>query len=181
MKITFALLCAAALLAAPALAQEVSPPLPEAGDEPLVMPDEPTLIPDEPMLEYPVYVPDEPLFDEPSDTRPEPTFSKTQASIEEMKNRVKMREARTKAARDPAVLEAKAQAAAAKTFPAKREALGLYYDRLFMRMKKIDKSIEQRVDAAQAAYRRRLLQPRINPEDAAIINAAEAAAAAQQQ
>lgn len=180
MKTTFTLLCAA-LLALPALAQEVPPPLPESSDEP-ILPSEPTLIPDEPAPAPQTYIPDtEPSsIDEPLDPRPEPKFSKTQASIEEMKIRVKLREARTKADRDPAVQEAKARSKSANTFLAKRAALGVYYDRLFMRMKNIDGSIRERIDMAHAQYRRSLLQPRINAEDAAIVNAAPAPAATTQ-
>jgi hypothetical protein len=77
-----------------------------------------------------------------------PTFRKTKTSevAEEMKQRVRVRQAKTRAITDPKVQEALERADAAQTLPERRKALIDYYNALYDRMVKIDPSVKKSVE-----------------------------------
>lgn len=91
--------------------------------------------------------------------------SKTDQSTEELMERIRIREARTKAERDPQVQAEWANATAAKKDYYKREALKAYYTALYGRMVKIDPSLKKTLELHKAAALRRLEQTRIDPTE----------------
>ena len=72
--------------------------------------------------------------------------SATAAAEDELKQRIRLREARTKALRDPAVQAEFARANEVKTDYERREALRNYYKLLYGRMVKLDSSLKSPVD-----------------------------------
>jgi hypothetical protein len=72
--------------------------------------------------------------------------SATAAAEDELKQRIRLREARTKALRDPAVQAEWARAQEVKTDYERREALRSYYKMLYGRMVKLDSSLKAPAD-----------------------------------
>ena len=73
--------------------------------------------------------------------------SKTLTTEEDLKSRIRFREVKTQALKDPEVQSEWARARAAKTDPEKRDAMREYYTRLYGRMLKIDHSLAERIEA----------------------------------
>ena len=73
--------------------------------------------------------------------------SSTEQASDDLQARIRYREARTRALEDPKLQQEWDRAQAAKTEPAKREALKTYYNLLCDRMVKIDSTLKPRVEA----------------------------------
>jgi len=71
--------------------------------------------------------------------------NKTEESIDNIADRIKFREAKTKALKDEKVIDLDAQVEAAKTDPEKRALLREYYTVLYAKILKIDGSIKKLV------------------------------------
>ena len=152
MKSLAALLATALLLALPLHAQET----PERLPPPSSLPAEVPLIPEE----------------VPQTTKPRGTAidtargvktSKTDVSAAELRERIRFREAKTKALRDAQVQAHWERAAGAKTDYEKREALKSYYKLLYARIAKLDGSIRKLIEQREQFSLRRLEQTRIDP------------------
>ena len=81
----------------------------------------------------------------------------------EQRERIRYRQARTKAERDAQVQAHWEEAAQARTDLEKREALKRYYESLYTRMTRLDGSIKQLIVRRKAVALRRLEQTRIDP------------------
>jgi hypothetical protein len=139
-------------------------------------------LPEQPALEYdaetgdPVFTEPLPLIPETPEDVPRPgtgrgeiqqpapdqpaATSKTAESINEMRMRIRYREVKTEALRDPAVQAEWERAERATVDAEKRDALKSYYTKLYARMLKIDGSIEKLVATRQANALSRLVQKR---------------------
>ena len=89
--------------------------------------------------------------------------SATAAAEDELKQRVRLREARTKALRDPAVQAEWARANEVKTDYEKRAALTSYYKLLYGRIAKIDSSLKAPADKLLKQSLAEFEQTRIAP------------------
>ena len=92
-------------------------------------------------------------------TRPD----KTAIAEDALLKRIKIREAKTKALRDPAIQAEWEKSLVAKTDYEKREILKNYYTMLCARMVKIDGSIQTEVEALRDSYISDISQKRIAP------------------
>lgn len=173
MKTPLALFLGFALAAPLAFAQAPEPAMPgpaAAGEKPR----EPmSLMPEMPPLHT---TPGAPAADEPAapltpplpDSRmPARKPSKTLATEEELKARIRFREVKTRALEDPAVQGEWERAHAAKTDPERREAFHAYYTRLFARMLKLDGSLAERIEAHKKLTFARIDQTRREEETVA--------------
>jgi len=112
--------------------------------------------------------PNDPNVDVPSSgeeiAMPTPSVMSTE-SIEKKKQQLKVRyyEVRTQVEKDPAIKELKREADGAPSDEAKRQALRVYYEVLFAKMKNIDHELTSRCETMQAAYLRHLEQISIEP------------------
>lgn len=91
--------------------------------------------------------------------------NKTEANTQDVADRVKFREAKTKALRDEKIQEQLSLAEAAKTEPEKRAALKRYYLLLYARILKIDGSIKKLVSQRQEQSLKQLDQSNVRPEE----------------
>ena len=91
--------------------------------------------------------------------------SKTEAAADEVQQRVRFREVKTRALKDPAVQTEWERAHAMRTDYEKREALKSYFNRLYGRMRKIDGSLKKRIAEEQQRSLARLSQTRIDPTE----------------
>lgn len=91
--------------------------------------------------------------------------SKTEENAEELIERIRFREARVKALRDPQVQAEWDRAGKAKTDFEKREALKRYYKLLYARILKIDGSVKKTANLRETISLRRLEQTRIDPTE----------------
>jgi len=91
--------------------------------------------------------------------------SSTEAAVDELQQRVKFRQAKTRALYDPAVQAEWERASAARTDFEKREALKAYYRALFNRMRRIDSSLKPRIAETEQRALHRLTQTRIDPTE----------------
>lgn len=89
--------------------------------------------------------------------------TETQISANAHKQKVGMRQARIKAAKDPAVIEAWDQAESAHTDAERRYALRLYYNRLYDRMLKINGGLSAPIEEQRSEALGELKQDRIRP------------------
>ncbi len=89
--------------------------------------------------------------------------NKTAAASDEMATRVRYRQIKTRAMKDPAIQAEWETAQAARTDYEKREALKRYYALLYSRMEKMDKSLKKEIEARKPMTVRRLQQTRIEP------------------
>ena len=94
---------------------------------------------------------------------PQPRKSTTVTSEQDLKLRIRFREAKTLALKDLGVQEQWARSRAATTDPQKREALREYYTRLYARMLKIDGSLAATIEEHRTAALARLSQGNIAP------------------
>jgi hypothetical protein len=104
---------------------------------------------EEPAGEPSALIPELPPVSPPA--KPAPAEPKKKSSTEQesddLQARIRYREVKTKALRDPKIQQEWDRAEAAKTDPEKREYLKSYYKLLCDRMVKIDSSVKPRVDA----------------------------------
>jgi hypothetical protein len=82
---------------------------------------------------------------------------------QERKLKVRYKEVRLKAEKDPAVAALLETAKKARTFEAERAAYREFYSTLFRKMKKLDPTLAAKCDLMEKAYRTRLAQTRLEP------------------
>jgi hypothetical protein len=99
--------------------------------------------------------------DLPAAEAQQPKPSVTAAAIEAQKARVRFREAKTKALRDPAIVAEWENSRRARTDFEKRESLKRYFNLLYTRMKKLDGTLETQIEQQQRRSLARLEQRRI--------------------
>jgi hypothetical protein len=96
-----------------------------------------------------------------------PAFDPRTAALageeEERQLKLRYRQARTKAEKDPAVASLLEKAETAKTFEAERAAYREYYRALFRAIRKMDKSLAKKCDLLEKTYLAKLAQTRIEP------------------
>jgi hypothetical protein len=92
---------------------------------------------------------------------PETRKSKTTATEEDLKQRIRFREIKTQALKDPHVQEEWERAQSAPTDLEKRDALRRYYTQLFARMAKIDSSLAAKAEQQKKVAIGRLDQSRV--------------------
>lgn len=102
---------------------------------------------------------------EPETAQPNPVKkNKTEAASNDFAERIKFREAKTKALRDDKVQAEAALAQVAKTDEEKRAALKRYYTLLYAKILKIDGSLKKIVSERQAESLKLLDQKNVRPE-----------------
>jgi hypothetical protein len=150
-------------------ANPAPPPLAPAGkdkDRLELMPSKPAqLLP--PPIDLPL-IPEMPVPQERPRTRSvespiKTRDSATSAAADEVKQRIRLREAKTKAQRDPAVMAEWTRSTEVKTDYEKREALKSYYRLLYARMARIDPSLKAPIALQLQQNLARLEQTRIAP------------------
>ena len=163
--------------AAPSAAESTSDLTP-AKEEPVAIPDPnmellPSADPGTPqILPEPALIPVTPEMTErpegsaiapPSTTEPPRPAgpSKTELAATELAEKIRYRQVKTRALGDPAVQEEWRKAQTARTDAEKRAGLKRYYQALYGRMAKIDKSLEKRIAERKQISLRRLQQNRI--------------------
>lgn len=104
-------------------------------------------------------VPDLPSGPAPVD----PRTAALAGAEQERKLKVRYREVRTKAEKDPAIASLREQAETAKTFEGERAAYREYYRALFRKMRQLDKSLAKKCDLMEKTYLAGLAQTRIEP------------------
>jgi hypothetical protein len=153
MKSLPALLAFALLLTLPLRAQET----PERLPAPSALPAEVPLIPEE----VPQNAKPRGSAITPADRGVK--TSKTDVSAAELRERIRFREAKTKALRDAQVQAQWERSVQARTDYERREALKSYYKLLYARIGKLDSSIKKLIEERQQYSLRRLEQDRIDP------------------
>lgn len=91
--------------------------------------------------------------------------SSTEAAADALQQRIRFRQAKTRASNDPAVQAEWARANAARTDFEKRDALKAYYKALFNRMRRVDGSLRARIAETEQRAMKRLTQTRIDPTE----------------
>lgn len=91
--------------------------------------------------------------------------SKTETAADDLKQRIRFREVKTRALSDPQVRDEWQRAEAARTDAGKREALRRFYERLYARMLRLDGSLKSRIAAAERSSLAMLRQSRIDPSE----------------
>lgn len=91
--------------------------------------------------------------------------SKTEAAADELQQRVRFREVKTRALKDPGVQSDWERAHTVRTDYEKREALKSYYTRLYAGMAKIDRSLKKRIAEERQRSLGRLAQTRVDPTE----------------
>ncbi len=82
-----------------------------------------------------------------------------------LRQAIRIREAKTRALEDPAILAEKARADAARTPEGRRTALRNYYTLLYAKMGRLDKSLKPALEKELTADLRRLEQRRVYPSE----------------
>lgn len=121
---------------------------------PPVYTDPPQLFPEMPLPEAPQSEPG---------SRSRPAKRKSPAASEDIKDRIRFREVRTRALKDPDVQRQLALAEGAKTDAEKRDAYRNYYKALYARMTKIDPSLKVRARQKEDEALAQLAQIHIEP------------------
>lgn len=98
-------------------------------------------------------------------TMKEQKIDKTTAASDELNQRIKMRDLKTKVDRDPKVAGELERANVAKTDYEKREALRSYYTMLYDKIAKLDPSLQKRANDAKSRMTHRLDQTRVAPTE----------------
>jgi len=146
--------------AAPAPQLELAPTEAPAADSELpLIPEAPATVPKPPGRAIP---------QRPTETSKAPAIekkSKTETASDELRQRIRFREVKTRALRDPAVQAEWERAQRAGTDFEKREALKNYYKLLYGRMARIDQSLKPRIAEYQRVAVRRLKQTRVDPTE----------------
>ena len=139
-------------------AQDTTTPLPVT-TEPALIPETPdsTTKPGGSAIE-------EPKKKEAKESKEKP--NKTEAAADEMATRVRFRQAKTRALKDPAVQAEWAKSERAHTDFEKRAALKRYYTLLYARMQSIDGSLKKEIATHQTFSIRRLEQTRVEATEA---------------
>ena len=105
-----------------------------------------------------------PLSSEPATSAEQKlAASKTIQSEADLKQRIRLRELKTTALKDPGLQEWRSRAELARTDPEKRDALREYYNRLYARILKLDGSLKDLVEKRRTASLARLSQSKIDP------------------
>jgi hypothetical protein len=90
---------------------------------------------------------------------------KTSDAENELAARIRLREIRNQALKDPKIQAEWTRAHAVKTDAEKRAALTSYYTLLYTKMAKLDGSLQKRITVMQTAAVRRLTQRNIEPSE----------------
>lgn len=134
----------------------------------LLLPDEPTGADSENVLSGEIITTEE-TFIEPmefEDVPPPPVDPRALAAsseAEERRLKIRYKQARLKAEKDPALIDLLNKAQSARTFEAERAAYRAYYRDLFRIMRKLDSSIAKQCDLMEKTYLTRLAQTRVEP------------------
>lgn len=134
----------------------------------LLLPEEPTSADSDNVLSGEVITTEE-TFIEPmefEDAAPPPTDPRTLAAsteAEERRLKIRYKQARLKAEKDPSVAALLDKAQSATTFEAERAAYRAYYRDLFRLMRKVDPGIAKLCDLMERTYLTKLAQTRIEP------------------
>lgn len=134
----------------------------------LLLPDDPSAADSETVLSGEVLTTEE-TFVEPmefEDAPAPPVDPRTLAAsteAEERRLKIRYKQARLKAEKDPALVALLDKAQSATTFEAERAAYRAYYRDLFRIMRKIDSGIAKQCDLMEKTYLTRLAQTRIEP------------------
>ena len=91
--------------------------------------------------------------------------SSTEQTADEMAVRIRLRNAKTKAAQDPKLAAAWTHAHAVKTDRERREALKVYYHLLYDAIIKVDRSLKPRVEVQRKALAWRFEQRGLKPSE----------------
>jgi hypothetical protein len=91
--------------------------------------------------------------------------SKTEVAADDLQQRIRYRQAKTRALHDPAVQSAWDRAHATRTDFERRDAMKAYYKLLFSRILRIDGTLKQPVAQNELRAMRRLTQTRIDPTE----------------
>jgi hypothetical protein len=91
--------------------------------------------------------------------------SVTEAEADDLQQRIRYRQVKTRAFNDPGVQAEWERAHVARTDYEKREALKSYYKLLFSRMRRIDGTLKRRIALEEERVVRRLTQTRIDPTE----------------
>jgi hypothetical protein len=164
MKTFFALTAALALLA-PAMAQIIAEPETRANPSPALTLEPKNeeslgLIPEAP---EPRKKPKGTALVSPGGISKKSVKNETSATEDELRARIRLRELKTKVSRDPQVQAELERASTALTDYEKREALKAYYNLLYGKIEKLDRSLKKRVDVLRKQSIHRLEQTRIDP------------------
>ena len=129
------------------------------------------LIPDTPVpVQKPTYREKPSSYGGEGQSRPRNDFmpikkNKTETNTDDIADRIKFREAKTKALRDEQVQEQWAVFESQKSDEEKRVALRKYYTLLYARILKINGSIKKLVSLREAESLKQLDQSRVRPEE----------------
>jgi hypothetical protein len=85
------------------------------------------------------------------------------SEADERRLKIRYKNARLKAEKDPALVSLLEKARTARTFEAERAAYRAYYRELFRAMRKLDSSIAKQCDLMEKTYLTQLAQTRIEP------------------
>jgi hypothetical protein len=138
---------------------DLMPTQPEPLLPPPAMP-EPTLIPESPER---TEKPRGTAIPQPEAERKKEKKNTTEAAENALQERIRFRQAKTRALRDPAIQAEWERAGKAHTDFEKREALKRYYKLLYARMAKLDGSLKKEIALRQNISLRRLEQRHIDP------------------
>lgn len=106
------------------------------------------------------------LGDRPKGTAlAEPKKNKTSEAENELGARIRMRELKTRALRDPKVRAEWDRAQTARTDAEKRDALTGYYTQLYAKITEFDSSLKKRVDVLKQASIKRITQRNVAPSE----------------
>lgn len=141
---------------APATTLELSPVTPAANDTISLIPEtlEPVPMPNGEALTAPL-----PMQETPQ------KLEKTTAAEDELNDRIRFRELKTKFERDPKVMAEAERARTAKTDFEKREALKAYYTALYDRIGKADPRLAQRAFRTRERFIHRMKQTQVAPTE----------------
>lgn len=98
--------------------------------------------------------------------KPSEKKNKTEVAETDMKERIRMRQLKTRALNEPALQSEWQRAQSMRTDATKRDALRNYYRLLYARMTKLDPTIKKRIDTELSISLRRLSQDRLNTSEA---------------
>lgn len=134
----------------------------------LLLPEEPTSVDSDNVLSGEVIATEETIIEpmEFEDAAPLPTDPRTLAAsteAEERRLKIRYKQARLKAEKDPSLSALLDKAQSATTFEAERAAYRAYYRDLFRLMRKLDSSIAKQCDLMERTYLTKLAQTRIEP------------------
>ncbi len=161
----------------PAAESTPAPKIEPAAPKPTLRPTPPSPIapPADPEMELLPLIPDTPpaldlpppgeAIPQPPDITQELKSERAAAVENELRNRIRLRQIKTKALKDPRIQADWERAQTARTEFEKREALKDYYTTLYDRMTKLDSSLKGQIKDLRTESLRRLRQHRMAPTE----------------